>query len=382
MIGSFHGGFVTHPGIPPQAPDGITQRLNNLLQQSYASRTISSYESKMTVFITFLSRYALIQHEWNGANPTVPDVTPTLLMFFCVFLMMRGLKSAGSIAGYCTAVKMWCLIHDRPDPTHNTNTNTIDIRYARLHRAIKKQLGTKVSEREPLSLTGLKLILAAIRSGFIVHHSMIQDWVTAILLAFYGMLRISEFTNLVTTNHEVLTEACRSDVTFFGPANKPDGFKFTIKCSKTDQFRVTQTITVFTSPDPDLCPVRAMHKLICSDQRDPQSPLFDFTTRTGNPPSRTASAARSRFISGFQHAINYAGLSTKQVQSHSLRSGGATAYLQAGIEPYIIQRMGRWRSWCWMIYTWTSTTHIQHAMASLAHCDDNARPVDLEQVRW
>ena len=382
MIGSFHGGVVTHPGIPPQAPDGITQRLNNLLQQSYAPSTISSYESKMTVFITFLARYSLMLQEWNGANPTVPDVTPTLLMFFCVFLLMRGLTSAGSIAGYCTAVKMWCLIHDRPDPTINVSTNTIDIRYGRLHRAIKKQLGTKSSEREPLSLAGLKMLLAAFRSGFIVHPSMIQDWIAAMLLAFYGMLRISEFTNLTTSTHDVLREACRGDVTFFGPASKPDGFKFVIKCSKTDQFRVKQTITIFASPDHHICPVRAMHKLISEDQRDPHGPLFDFTSRTGNLPSRTVSAARSRFITVLQHAINYAGLSTKKVQSHSFRSGGATAYLLAGIEPYIIQRMGRWRSWCWMIYTWTSTTHIEHAMQSIAHCDDTTRPVNLDQVRW
>lgn len=190
MIGSFHGGLVTHPGIPPEAPDGITQRLNDLLQQSYAHNTVSSYESKMTVFITFLSRYSLMLQDWNGANPTVPEVTPTLMMFFCTFLLMRGLKSAGSIAGYCTAVKMWCLIHGRPGPTINTITNTIDIRHARLHRAIKKKLGTKSTEREPLSLAGLKLLLAAFRSGFIVHPCMIQDWTAAMLLAFYGMLRV------------------------------------------------------------------------------------------------------------------------------------------------------------------------------------------------
>lgn len=335
----------------------------------------------MTVFITFLSRYSLMLQKWNGANPTVPEVTPTLMMFFCTFLLMRGLKSAGSIAGYCTA-KMWCLIHDRPDPTISTITNTIDIRCARLHRAIKKKLGTKSTERKPLSLAGLKMLLAAFRPGFIVHPCMIQDWAAAMLLAFCVMLRASEFTGLTTTTHDVLREACRSDVPFFGPANKPEGFKFVVKCSKTDQFRVKQTITVFASPDHDICPVRAMHTLICGDQRDPHTPLFDFTTRTDNHPNRTTSAARTRFISGLQHAINYAGLSTKKVQSHSFRSGGATACLLAGTEPYIIQRMGRWRSWCWMIHTWTSTSHVEHAMQSIAHCDDKTRPVNLDQVRW
>lgn len=128
MIGNFHGAQVVHPGIPQIAGDGITQRLNDLLSTSYADTTIASYTSKMAVFITFLTRYSLMDHAWNGANPTIPEVTPTLLMFFCVFLLMRGLKSAGSIEGYCTAVKMWCLIHDRQDPYLNPITHNIDIR--------------------------------------------------------------------------------------------------------------------------------------------------------------------------------------------------------------------------------------------------------------
>ena len=360
-----------------------------MLAESYAVNTVKSYSSKMKLFLVFLCRYSLMATEWNGASPTVPEITPTVMMFFCTFMMMRGFTSAGSIAGYCTAVSQWALLNDRPNPTINPRTMQIDIRYARLHRAIKRRLGTKSSQREPLSVRGLRLILAALRSGFIVPAIMIPDLVAAILLGFYGMLRVSEFTNLKTTHHDVGREACRADVKFFGPPGSPDGFRFTVKVSKTDQFRITQTITVFASPDPLMCPVRAMHQLFTTDPRPPSTPLFDFTTRTTNAPGRDASAARSRFITSFQRAIVFSGLSTKKVQTHSLRSGGATAYLVAGIEPYIIQRMGRWRSWCFAIYTWTSTSHIQHAMSSLAaidtsvqHINPDAVRVDLDSVRW
>lgn len=194
-------------------------------------------------------------------------------------------------------------------------------------------------------------------------------------------MRTSKFTNLVTTEHDVLKEACRRDITFFCPEDRLTGFEFVVKCSKTDQFRVTQTITVFRSANPDLCPVAHMFELFSQDPRPATAPLFDFTTRTTNDPNRPTSAARSRFITGFQTAIIHAGLSTKKIQSHFLRAGGATAYLQAGVEPYIIQRMGRWRSWCFSIYTWTSTTHIQHAMLNLAGADDETRPLNCEQAR-
>ena len=352
-----------------------------MLTQSYAASTVRNYNSKMRLFLTFLNQYDLITTDWNGANPTIPDVTPTVLMFFCTFMVMRGMKSSASIAGHCSAVKQWCLLNDRPDPVINPRSGAVDTRHHRMHRAIKRKLGTKITRREPLSVTGLRTLLAVFRSGFIVHQCMMLDFAAALLLGFYAMLRMSEFTNLTTTVHVQFKEACRNDMSFFGPADRPDGFRFVVKCSKNDQFRVTQTLTVFRSTDSKLCPVSAMHALFQQDPRPPNAPLFDFTRRTDNRADRRVSAARTWFTREFQGAIVFAGMSTAKTQSHSLRSGGATAYLRAGVDPYIIQRMGRWRSWCWQIYTWTSAIHIQQAMESVAGAT-TSDIVNLEQVRW
>ena len=43
LIGNFNGDYVTHPGIPPVAPDGITERPNGLLAESCAVNTVKSY---------------------------------------------------------------------------------------------------------------------------------------------------------------------------------------------------------------------------------------------------------------------------------------------------------------------------------------------------
>ena len=352
-----------------------------MLNGSYAVNTIRSYNSKMKLFIQFLACYSLIGSDWNGTGHTIPTVSPVLLMFFCQFMLDRGQTSAASIAGYCAAVKQWCLINDRPNPVHNPNTGTTDMRYHRLHRAIKRKYGTKKFQREPLSTTALRLILRALRSDLIVNAAMIRDWVAAILLAFFAMLRISEFTNLTTSAHNAVKEASRGDIQFFGPSDRPSGFRFVVKCSKTDQFRTTQTLTVYRTPDALICPVTAMQALFEHDPRPNDEPLFDFTARTTNNRGRKVSAARAWFIKAFQKAILYCNLSTAKVQSHSLRAGGATAYLQGGIDPYIVQRMGRWRSYCWATYTWTSTIHIQHAMESVSTCVDS-RPVTMDEVRW
>lgn len=296
MAGGFDGDVVTLPGISSDCPDGITTLVNTLLSESLARTTKVNYTSKMNLFIRFLMQYGLLLMSCEGAQPVVPEVTPALLMFFAAFMVLRGHKSAGSIIGYCGAVKQWCLIHDRPDPTLNPRSQTIDIRYARLHRAIKRRLGTKSSKRMPLSIHGLKMLLAAFRSGFIIHAHMIDDFLAAILLGFYAMLRISEFFNFYTSVHDGLREASRSDIRFFGPPDDPDGFKFVVKVSKTTQFRTIQTLTLFKSPDPTMCPVRAMHRLYNSDPRAGSSPLFDFTRRMHNASGRTVSGARTWFI--------------------------------------------------------------------------------------
>jgi len=105
LIENFSGGHITHPGVPPIAPDGTTERLNDPMATSCADNTIASCTSKMNLFMTFLTRHQLMLTRWNGSAPTMPTVTPTTLMFFCSFMPLRGFKSAGSIAGCCTAVK-------------------------------------------------------------------------------------------------------------------------------------------------------------------------------------------------------------------------------------------------------------------------------------
>ena len=126
MIGDFNGNYITQPGIDPEVPGGITADVNGLLAESYAVSTRTNYTSKMNN-IRFVAQYRLFETAWNGAAPTLPPITPTLLMLFATYLIREGFNSAGSITGY-SAVKQWCLTHDRPDPTLNPRTGVLDIR--------------------------------------------------------------------------------------------------------------------------------------------------------------------------------------------------------------------------------------------------------------
>ena len=72
---------------------------------------------------------------------------------------------------------------------------------------------------------------------------------------------------------------------------------------------------------------------------------------------------------------------TSNIRPHSLRSGGASAYLQTGTDPYVIAKMGRWASYCFTIYTYASRDHLRAAARGLAHGARDSEPINLEPLR-
>ena len=78
-----------------------------------------------------------------------------------------------------------------------------------------------------------------------------------------------------------------------------------------------------------------------------------------NPSQRQAFAAlglsqppRERVGQLIKEAAVRMGADPKDVASHSLRAGGATALFNAGYTPTEIQMRGRWVSDCWLQYIW------------------------------
>ena len=178
--------------------------------------------------------------------------------------------------------------------------------------------------------------LQAIRSSLdLAHFDQSRDWFTY-LLAFFGLLRISEFTGSNSLLWRHVTMGVDADT-----AKK--FLQVTVPFSKTSSL----PHSLFISEQGDaLCPVAAFiryHSAAGQHQRD--SPLL-----LSAPGSNTGINRRSFVRQLRQRLTHIDGRDSSVYSGHSFRRGGTTALLLAGISSAAVQAHGRWRSEAWRKY--------------------------------
>lgn len=123
-----------------------------------------------------------------------------------------------------------------------------------------------------------------------------------------------------------------------------------IKMSKTDPFSEGMEITI-PKLNSDLCPVASMVLYLSKARHD--GPLFKF--QSGSYLTRDdVQAIFTKYLGG---NIN--------LNTHSLRIGGATLLSKAGVPEHIIQKIGRWRSDCFKKYVRMSLQHVEGAYKAI-----------------
>ena len=170
-----------------------------------------------------------------------------------------------------------------------------------------------------------------------------QLW-CGIVIAFFFCLRISELLALTTTDVVVEMNEGVKHITLL------------IRGSKTDQEKngVVRTLRENKS---SLCPVKATERFLAlrESQADTNPKLF-----TQN--------CRERITQSLKWAASNHGVTSEVINTHSLRSGGATALYLAGINWITIQRFGRWKSCIFHEYIWAESagfSHLGEAIASV-----------------
>lgn len=293
-------------------------------------------------------------------------------------LFLKIHKSYDSICHYVSAVRTWARANGRPDPAIDPTFNEPDGRYIKFMRSVKRSLAGRITKRRPLeSKKFVEMLKLQTRKGPLTFQLNMR---AALLLAWFALLRISEYTKKTEGEpHNPAIHLCRQDIQFFPSQAAPEGFRVNIKISKTDQWRVGHTLVVYATGDPNFCPVRAMADLFLHDPQTPLAPAFNFA----NPNEHLVpSSGRRRFTAAFNYLVTGVGLEPMEIMSHSLRAGGATALLRAGVSPIIVTQLGRWKSWTWTTYTWASEHHIRQAHRDMAHVNMNSTPVNLNAIRY
>ncbi|MCF6199610.1 MAG: tyrosine-type recombinase/integrase [Hyphomicrobiaceae bacterium] len=289
---------------PPAVIAGFLDHISELQKLSRSPATIKAYRSDLRQFARFCDEHSMAQ--------TLP-MAPFVIASFISWMAQRGLKAV-TIGRRLSAISALHKKSGHEDPT-KTNLVSETMDGLRRQRAAAGERANRMTPMDPAKLQEM----AGELSGSIVDT---RDWAIT-LLGFSGLLRRSEIAAL---NHD--------DVEW-----RADGIVLHIRRSKTDQGGEGAVVGVPRASNEGICPVVALKSYIAATGAI-EGPLF----RNHSPaakhiridPRVVASAVKK-----FSERVN---LDPAKYAGHSLRSGGATAMAQKGVDLGLIVNHGRWQN--------------------------------------
>ena len=204
--------------------------------------------------------------------------------------------------------------------------------------------------RAPVTPTMLLQIKSSLFTSLRSYEDKVMLW-AFLLTAFFGFLRVSEYTASHKTKYDHTSTLCIDDVSL-----ESSQFSLNIKSSKTDPFRQGVLIHIAKN-ETALCPYKALQRYLA--HRLPRSgPLFLFHSN-GKFLTRGD-------VNGFLKDATNGSIS---VSSHSLRIGAASTAAAIGCPKWLIQYMGRWTSDCFRNYIRIPSAMFNKTSKALAKCD-------------
>ena len=194
-------------------------------------------------------------------------------------------------------------------------------------RGIRKaQKGSHLRQPKiPVSPNHIRRTLAFIQSKYSARDGNMLS--AAVLLAFFGMLRVSEYTAPTTTTFEPALHLGVNDVTLNFSSHI---VSIHLSTSKTDPFCAGVDVRVGATFN-DICPFTALTRYLAK-RTGAGGPLFVF------------SDGRYLVRSHITYVLRAVTVNPASTNTHSLRMGGASSLAMAGVPRYTIQLLGRWAS--------------------------------------
>lgn len=234
-------------------------------------------------------------------------------------------------------------------------------RYDRLYlvvRGIRKCQGRKFNKpkRTPVTPNLLRMIKSNLFASDYTFADKCMLW-SAMTMAFFGLLRASEYTCKFVHQYDPETDLCLNDVrcTSVGVAVR-------IKASKTDVFREGVTIRIAPNAT-SICPVNALTNYLRT-RTCKNGPLFMF--QNGNFLRRADVSRSMKIFSG----------TSENMSSHSFRIGAATTLANLGYPRWLIQSLGRWSSDAYRSYLRVADSTIREASQALVNHTASSRVYD------
>ena len=293
-----------------------------------ASSTFRTYESGFNSYISFCS---LAQF------PLFPLVEEHLELFVCS--LARRL-AYDSIKVYLCSVQFFATMNgDR------SKISSMSHLYYVL-RGIRICIGSSRRRplRRPITIPLLHRLWNHIHLSFCPHDASMLAAATS--LAFFGLLRSSEFTSPSANkwSHDSLSF---QDIKVINNI-----LTVQIRGSKTDPFKFGSTIRIGPNSS-KLCPVKAMEKYLSLSPLS-VGPVFRFSDGTFLTRQFLSSILASCFPNG-------------HINTHSFRIGAASTAASVGVPDSTIQILGRWSSNAfhrYLRFSNTSVAQLSQRMAS------------------
>ena len=288
---------------------------NHLSSQALSPSTFRLYKRAFREFRLFC---------WHAALRFAPISEPNLILYTTSLSQRISCKS---IRTYLTSIQFMSTFLG-----HSINISEM----RRLHylvSGIKRSQGSSFTRpsRQPIRIAHLEQMLLHLRRSPLCAHDRSLFW-SAVTLAFFGLLRCSEFSTPTTRSYGPNTLLV-SDVNI---STDVGGILLTIRASKTDPFRSGCRVHIGATYD-YLCPVNAL-RVYLRYRNLHVGPLYVFRDSTYLTRSRLFLFLSSYF--GHAYPIN----------THSYRIGGDSALAAAGVPDATIQVLGRWVSNCFTTY--------------------------------
>ena len=310
----------------------LTKNATSFITQSVAPSTQDKYAKYFKTYTEFCQKTNLIP---------VPTCQQTLILFATYLAPTMSHKN---ISQHLAGVK------------YHTHVSGYDLdvnsypRLYRLLRGIRRSQGARYNKpaRIPITPPLLSTLGRNLWNSSTIFHDKVMLW-AAMLTAFYGFLRISEYTSSHVRSYDPSSTLCYEDVKMISHST----IQIQIKASKTDPFRLGVNIQLHRN-NSTLCPVQAL-TLLLAHHPYKQGPLF--TWRDGRYLTRSS-------FSSVLDRIKPQNISN--MSTHSFRIGATTTAAAAGHPRWLIQALGRWTSNCYKDYIRIPQKTLTEVSASLA----------------
>ena len=316
------------PPITDHTHGPVTQSAINILQLQHQAQQFLTLGLASATRATYSAGWRKFRSFCTETHTTsMPASEHTLLLF--ATSMAASHISHGTIKVYLSAVRHMHVMSG----LHEHFSQQLTPRLQLTLIGIKRNQAAMSPPRTRLPITlqllhNIKCLLSQQPSCY----DNIMLWAMC-CLAFFGFLRVSEFTVPTQGDYDESTHLSLKDISIDSRSN-PRLIKVHIKQSKTDPFR--QGVGIYLgATDSPICPVSGILPYLAVRGTQP-GPLF--ITNDGKYLTRLSFSKRINVL------LESLQVDTSLYNTHSFRIGAATTAAQAHIPEAHIKMLGRWRS--------------------------------------